>query len=436
MALKRKLEYVGAMRTQAEREQAIDLASRSFSTYENMTSHLGRVALADGTYDPELTRIVRADGKVVAAVVMTPRTVRFGPARVSAVSIGPICTDSRYRKRGYASVGMRDAVRLLRERGFLIAYLGGIPNFYHRFGFYPYRWSYSLKVRATDAIRAGASGRLRKLAPRDRQAASRLYSRVFADRLCSADRGADLWDCLLVRAARHSFWLFNNPRALLDARGRFIGYFTSGTSGETLSCQETVVEPRVASFRSALGAIGRLARKSDKATVEFWMPPDDPLAAWLAAHVPTRIEMGAHPTGGPLMCVVSFGSLMAALKPLFEQRLRESEYVGKPLALTLRSGDGAVGLSWRARSEKRDRYILPVGPSGAPHKMYLSLFSPPARGPVASVPPRYLSGVLTGFYDVRAVAAYQGVLIPERLLRPMSILFPVGHAMVVRGDDM
>jgi len=407
-------EYVGALRTREETAEVIDLAARCFGNYEQMAGFLRRAAYAPGFHDPEFTRIVRARGRIVSMAMMIPRTLRFGPARVPAVTMGPICTDLRHRRRGHAAAVMHNAIDFLRSRGILLAYLGGIPDFYHRFGFYPYRWEYALKATVRDCLEVGAPGRLRKLVPRDRPSAGRVYDMATRDWLCAADRPPQVWDWLLRLVRHHAGWPFPAPRAILHARGRFIGYFTTEGAGDTLTCRETIVEPTLSSFTAALGAIARFARKHKKTRLEFRAPPHCAFARFLSAHVPAEMSLRTHPGGGPLMSVVDVERLIATLAPLLQQRLGAT-LAARSTAFTLRSGTAAVGFAWRAGR-------LAVGR--------------PRRGAVADVAPRYFSGLLTGFYAVRTLAGCKGVTIPDRLIEPMEALFPAGYPMVAAGDDM
>jgi len=133
------VERVGGLLTPEDRRRTVAMLSRAFSRAPALETHVGRAQFVGPQFDPANTRIVVAHGEVVSAVVLTPRTIRLGSAAVPAMSVGPVGTHERHRKKGYAALAMQDASWHMGERGILVAYLTGIPHFYHRFGYYPWR---------------------------------------------------------------------------------------------------------------------------------------------------------------------------------------------------------------------------------------------------------------------------------------------------------
>lgn len=246
------------------RKQALEVIVRAFTNPAGMERHLRRSLWRGDIFDPEHTRVTIARGRVVSAVVMGPRMIRFGPVRIPAMTVGPVGTDDRHRKRGYGAAAMRDATRHMEENGRLIAYLQGIPDFYHRFGYYPYIASGNVKFDREGARRASNTGTLRRMTRRDLPRVSRIYNEATAGRTCAAVRDARLWDWLLSYGG--GSWLFGNPRVILDGRARICGYLTGDRQGG-ISVREIVVRPDEHSCRAALGALVRAARRHRRITI-------------------------------------------------------------------------------------------------------------------------------------------------------------------------
>jgi GNAT superfamily N-acetyltransferase len=356
-------------------------------------------------FDPDHTRVAIAAGRVVAAVTMAPRKIRFGPVTVPAMTVGPVGTDDRYRKRGYSAAAMNDASRYMKENGVLVAYLQGIPDFYHRFGYYPYMAQGVVKVKRKDAEKEGRPARMWAMKRPDLPAVRRLYDRVTADRTCAAARDKTLWDWLIGPGART--WLFRGPTVILDQRGRLCGYFTRGHHheaqlGDVMSC------------RAALCALARDARKREEKEIVLPLPWDDPLAVFIRHYVGAESQMWSGSSGGALLKVVDFPALMHRLAPLLDRRWRDAHSALRPTRFTLASELGEVGLVVSRRGVK-------VGA--------------PADGPRVRIPQRWLSGVLTGYHAVRDVAARRGASVPAELKPVLEILFPTGWPHVYQGDN-
>lgn len=71
---------------------------------------------------------------VLGALHLTTDTIRIGEARLKMGGLGWVATSARHRKRGIGRKLIEDALAYMREHGYHVSMLFGIPNFYHRFG--------------------------------------------------------------------------------------------------------------------------------------------------------------------------------------------------------------------------------------------------------------------------------------------------------------
>ncbi|MEI6431751.1 MAG: N-acetyltransferase [bacterium] len=84
-----------------------------------------------------LVGVVPAE-KVVSHVALSPMTLQSADGRrvqEGIVGLGPVATLPEFRKRGYASLLIREALQLCREQGDILVFVLGNPAFYRRFGF-------------------------------------------------------------------------------------------------------------------------------------------------------------------------------------------------------------------------------------------------------------------------------------------------------------
>jgi predicted acetyltransferase len=404
-------ERVGPLLNPKERREAVEVFGRAFTNPTWMEGHVRRSLYKAPIFKPEHTRVVIAGGRVAAAMVMGPRMMRFGPVKVPAMTIGPVGTHDAFRKRGFAAAAMDDASAYMAENGYLIAYLWGIPDFYYRFGYYPYMVPCHVTLKRDAARKEALPGRLRAMRRKDLPAVRRLYEAVTAGRICAAARDKAVWDWLLGPGS-HT-WTFRKPRVILDAHGRTCGYITVNI-GSQWHQGEVVVRQDEASCRAALGAIAREARRREVKEVTFPLPWDDALAVLLRQFVGAEFKMVPGPTGGPLMKVVDFPALMRRLQPLFSRRWQAANTALRGARFTMETEDGAVGIA--------------AGPDGVS-------VDAPGAGRRVVIPRRWLSGLLTGYYGVRQVAPRKGASVPRELLPVMDLLFPAGWPFAYQGDN-
>ena len=138
-------------------------------------------------------------------------------------------------------------------------------------------------------------------------------------------------------------------------------------------------------------------------------------AVWsfLRRNVRTTFEAPTDPTGEFLLKIVDFPALMVALQPMFDERWRASGVRLPATKFTLASELGRVGISASGRGVRVAE--------GAGER-------------TVRVPQRVLSGLLTGYYSARDVAAAPESKVPDELRAALDVLFPTGWPFAYRGD--
>jgi len=405
-------ERVSGIVDEKDRREAIEVFGRAFANPSWMESHVAEGLFRGPLFRPEHARVAVAEGRVAAGVVMGPRTLRFGPARVPAMTIGPVGTHDAFRKRGLAAAAMNDASRYMAENGILLAYLHGIPDFYHRFGYYPFMADTTVVLKRDAAERESLPGRLRAMRRKDLPAVRRIYDAVSAGRICAAARDKKVWDWLMGPATRT--WIFHKPRVILDGSGRICGYMTGKLQqGRREPLSEIVVRQNEPSCRAALGALAREARRRETREIVALLPYDDALAVFMRQFTGAEFKTLCRAAGGHLMKVVDFPALLRRLQPLFERRWQDARTALPGARFTLESEGGRVGIA--------------VGPDG------VSVGEPTGERRVV-IPERWLSGLLSGYYSVGQVAPRKGAIVPKELAPVMGILFPAGRPWAYQGD--
>lgn len=88
-------------------------------------------------FDPELALVAELNGKVIGHAVFTPYTLLLARQPVRAALLGPITVHPDFQRQGIGGQLLAHAHRLLKQKGFKMAFLWGHPPYYPRFGYLP-----------------------------------------------------------------------------------------------------------------------------------------------------------------------------------------------------------------------------------------------------------------------------------------------------------
>lgn len=349
---------------------------------------------------PEYTRIAWRNGELAGALQLKEDTIRLGEARLHMGGLGWVCTAEQHRHKGVARELIADSLQFLRHRGFHVAMLFGIPNFYHRFGFTTTLAQHQVNIATADALRVSGRGlRMRTGRPGDIATVQRIHLAEDAATACS-----------IIRVGLHlsSRWdLWQNLHILHDDRGRILGYFVPRRMGDTLVIDEVGAADR-ASRDDVLLACGRLAAEELLTELEFHLPPGHPFHLYLSQHRSRHASTLTH-DGGGMMAFVNLGETLESLVPEWEAQLNQSAARSLRVEATLVVGR----LAYRVRAA---RGAIDVVPTSGANKLGLSEAE--------------LMQLITGYaYLDEVLAQRRRMLSPEsRLL--LAALFPKRSAFV------
>lgn len=406
----RKIQRSSGLKSPEERSEALDILVRAFNAPLRMEKHITKAVWQEPIFDPEDTRIVVAGGHVVSVVVLGPRMLRFGPAKVPAMTVGPVATHDGCRAMGYGSAAMNDATEYMRKKGVVLAYMQGLRGYYHRFGYFPFSMTAAIKFDRKEAARLAKPGWLRTMTLKDVERLRVLYEKAMADRICVAARDRIVWEWLIKRGVNS--WIFEGPKTIVDARGKLCGYLTLNPEGG-FGVREFVVANDEHAWRVALGAVVREAKRREANEIDLPMIWGDPMAVFLRQSVRAESKTRTSPDGAQLMMIVDFPALMRLLEPLLTKRWKKANPALRNVRFTIVSGIGSVGIT--------------AGRSGI-------RVGKPVEGPHVHIARQWLSGLVSGLYSVRDIVGREGVRIPASALPALEILFPAGWPFIFRGD--
>ena len=137
--------------------------------------------------------VLSVDGKDVSGLSVHAAPMRIGSAEVHMGGIGGVWTDRHHRRKGYASIVMSESIDWMRERGFDVSVLFGIPDFYYRWGFITTLSRPAVTVPTRYAETVKRTCRVRALRDADLAGYLRIYNRENAKRTASIVRRKSSW---------------------------------------------------------------------------------------------------------------------------------------------------------------------------------------------------------------------------------------------------
>ena len=317
-------------------EEIIDLMAKAFPwpTFYAMRDSCRRGYLVNAHYDWTASRVGLMDGKVVTHWGVWDYRMRIGSARVRTGGIGGVATDGDYRKRGLMAATTEAGLQAMRECGYDMTILFGIPDFYHRFGYVRAWGEISWIVKVADLPSEPPAAAMRRFATRrDRDDIGEIYNRRNAGFTGTAVRPT-----FRFRDER------TEGRLWADRRGKTVGYVIFRHRDDRITCRECGGD-----VEQILRVLGKLGRRRYCKEVRFTgLPFDHPLARRLRRG-DCRTETRYTKSGSAMIRTIDLRSTLKNITGELSRRLRGSHLRG-----------------WRGElliADPRDKVILTIGRS-------------------------------------------------------------------------
>lgn len=314
-------------------------------------------------------RAIRRDGRIAAQSSLATYQQRFGEMTLKVGEIGLVGTLPKYRNQGLSRALMEAFLDTMREEGYALVYLFGIPKFYERWDFhygapdhiYPY-------LRARAGVLEPFAGHAESVRPmeadRDLTEVIHIADDDHAGLPCAPVRSEALWRHLLARADSHGVdWLVavdddDRPRGYLRVK-RWADGICPHPAGAA-----TDVAIRDADAAAALaGYLYQHVTRSEHSEQALCLAPHGRFGAWLERHGAMRgCDNRIYPgSWGGMYRVID---LTRALTPWIRDWTRRCAEV-RPFAetsMTIRAG--ADDLAVATIAVQGDMVTVHPGPGG------------------------------------------------------------------------
>jgi len=383
-----------------DREELVDLIAKVFSNggYFTMRNNCRSGYLAGSHYDWTASRIGRLDGRIVTHYGVWGYAMRIGACRVRVGGIGAVATHGDYRRRGLMAETAAAAIRSMRDSGYHMTVLFGIPDFYHRFG-YVRAWPKTTWIVKAKHLPEGRPPGLHRLPRKRWPETARLYNRWCANLTATAVRPT--YPGEPTERARGYYWA--------SGGGRLGGYLYVVPHETHIACVDSAGLPE-----TVLQALKRLAGRYDVKEVHLpSLPYASPLAK-LLRRGNCRCELGYEQSGGAMIRTLRLAWTLERITDELARRLRNS-----PLH------------AWRGRlqiADPRQRAALSI------RRGEVRVVRPSGRARHAISGGETIAQLLIGTDEPREIVEAGRIALRGDAERLIEVLFPAQHPMLSELD--
>ena len=269
--------------------------------------------ICNSHYDWRTSRIGLIDGRIVAHYGVWGYRMRIGTARLRTAGVGAVATHPDFRGRGLSSELIAACLDAMASSGYAMTRLGGIPNFYHRFG-YVRAWAENVYTAPIGEMPPPPKTALCRCPPTAHVAFSAAYNRQYRETAGTAVRptfrvcAKVVADYEMVRWNRDS--------------GEPAGYVLVKAEADSrqLRCCEYVGDAA-----AALGALGEIARERGCERVLFESIPAGSELIRMLKRGNCEARTAFIRSGGSMIRLVSLLPALRAMRHEFGRLLKKSE---------------------------------------------------------------------------------------------------------------
>jgi GNAT superfamily N-acetyltransferase len=298
-------------------------------------------------------------GEVVSSLCLIPWKIRYEDITLKAGEMGIVATLEAYRHRGLVRAQAARHAELLRENGFDLSHIQGIPYFYRQFGYeyaMPLIGGWHVELRQIPDAPDAAPGKVRPYAFRqatldDLPLLMQFYDQAATDLAIHTVRDEAEWRYLFGPSMRTEMvaetWLVSQGRAPIGYLR--IPHHGFGEGLVVNECSRLAVDAALAALRH----LKSLSVDRSKPYIRLCLPQDSTL-------VQAARYRGAHDQGyyAWQIKLVDVGQLLRRLAPALERRIAASPFAGLTRDVCLNLYHEAFEMRFRAGKLSK---VVPLG---------------------------------------------------------------------------
>ena len=357
-------------------------------------------------------------GEILSFQCLVPLRWKYGDVDLKAAIIECVGTLKRYRRRGFIRALMQKYDERLRQEGYDLSVVWGIPYFYRQFGHeyaLTYREECTLRFdRIPDQKHPNIT--IRPMTIEDMGSASRLSSQSLKDSLLHAVRDEDIW---LYQERRKMSTEYPIESFIVETDGVKNGYFRLIGEGHPSSARTIcILEASDLTYDSVLEVL-RYAKSTAEnrgktPLIRIFLPADSPLgeaARYLGAQKYTPIKY--------LIKIPNVAQFLSKIKLVLDKRIRESVFRGVTMNLKINLFRSIVEL----------RFVDGILRGIEEH-------SPPSDGDkrAANINPSAFYRLVVGDSSIEEITQqYPDVVADGKTRHILAVLFPKITSYIISG---
>jgi len=276
----------------------------------------------DPTYKYSLSRVCIVDKKIVANVHIYDREMHIGKCIVRNGGIGDVLTLPEYRRRGYATSLLNDAVKYMRENGYDLSMIIGIA-LYGKVGWEIFPQDlFTLKVKKKE-IPIDHQYTVRRFEKEnDLDSIIKIYEDYNINRSMGIVRSKEYW-------RKHFYWIRDEREdgfLVAERKGKIVAYLRCAGFKDELHLNEICyLKEYKSAISNLLEAILRFAVSRGYKTINTYLPLDHPLINLLDSMEGAEHKL-IEPFGkaGMFFRLINIEGLFNKMIPCLEERLNNS----------------------------------------------------------------------------------------------------------------
>ncbi len=351
------------------------------------------------------------EGKPVSRLWVHDLEVRFGEAVLRMGGIGGVETEEAYRKRGFARRLLETACDYMREAGFDVAGLFGIPNFYERWGFVPALPEYRVTVPRSHLESATLSFQVANFEPEHRLEVLRIYEENNRYRFCSVVRRPEQWNGFPIGAG---WFVKADVKVFITNDRQVVGYLSLDDVAERTTVAEVgYATPAV--FESMAAFLCQRAQEFGHDLITLHLPPDHLFALYLRRYGCT-VQQEFFRSGDGMMRIVNLEQTMQKMQEELTRRWRTAPFRPQVKGVAIVTDIGTVTIATEGER-------ITVVPGRVAE----------ATG-IVEMPQEKLTQLLTGYQVIDSFCTDPAVRCDEAVKPLLRTLFPPAYPYIWWAD--
>ena len=387
---------------------AKELFASCFSAHDSYFNHYQSLE-KQLKFNPELKSknywLIFQGEQLIGATQIFILPIRVGISTLEIGGIGGVCTLPEFRKQGFNEALLNHCLDQMKKLNLDLTMLGGIPNYYHRYGYVPIFPNYQFKVQTRKLFEFEQTHSIRKFTPEDLPGLERLFQQEFSELTGTHVRTSEFW--------QYQFKLTPAIYVAENAEKQLTGYVWLDT-GKQIRIKEAVSENGSA-IESLLRFVAEEAHQRFQSEITGHLHPEQPFVRFLLPGCDIEMMTDYRRNGGWMGRIIHLDAAFKKLVPELSRRLQKTAFCSAELNLGFKTELGDLVLACKQ------------GQVQVVHNQQ------PTNG-FFEISQTTLTQMIFGYYAFDDLVAIHQLQVPKAYLPVIQALFPKKMAYIGAPD--